>query len=114
MCLGRSSTPRCSIYPSLCRRAPEKGPSPSLATSALPAAYAAYASVGPQPPPRIWALLRGPAHRDKMGATGRRWGIDPLVGLRVAVYVIRQFLEVGPAAPRGARSEDRKSTRLNS
>src|SRR5262249_56598171 len=34
---------------------------------------------------------------------GRRWGIDPLVGLRVAVYVIRQFLEVGPAAPRGAR-----------
>src|SRR5262245_22432459 len=34
-----------------------KSPSASLATSALPAAYAAYASVGPQSPPRIWALL---------------------------------------------------------
>src|SRR5262249_19296570 len=62
---------------------------------------------------RIWALLTGPAHQDKVGATVRRWGIDPLVGLRVAVYVIRQFLEVGPAAPRGARSDRRPNTVLD-
>ena len=37
--------------------AAEKGAATSLATSALPAAYAAYASVGPQPPPRICTLL---------------------------------------------------------
>jgi len=36
-----------------------------LAPSALPAAYAAYASVGPQSPPRIWVVLisrQGQAH----------------------------------------------------
>src|SRR5262249_16378179 len=39
------------------RKGEDKGPSSSVATSGLPGAYAAYASVGPQPPPRIWALL---------------------------------------------------------
>src|SRR4029450_10870904 len=38
-------------------QAAENGPPASLATSALPAAYAAYASVGPQPPPRILAVF---------------------------------------------------------
>src|SRR5215510_16252560 len=57
-CRGRwRRLSRCDVSSPVRAKGANKGPSTSLATSALPAAYAAYASVGSRPPPCIWIVL---------------------------------------------------------